>query len=52
MRTDKNENKKRNVSEGEPMEIYQQTYVIFNDPCMRRERPQPDSPLPNTDPLT
>ncbi len=34
------------------MEIYQQTYVIFNDPCMRRERPQPDSPLQNTDPLT
>lgn len=34
-------------------EIYQKTHVIFNDPCMWREKTTPArSPPPNTDPLT
>ncbi|KAM3610216.1 uncharacterized protein V6R79_000862 [Siganus canaliculatus] len=34
-------------------EIYQETRVIFNDPCMWREKTTPArSPPPNTDPLT
>lgn len=33
--------------------IYQETCVIFNDPCMWRGKTTPArSPLPNTDPLT
>lgn len=34
-------------------EIYQETRVIFNDPCMWRRKTTPArSPPPNTDPLT
>ncbi len=34
-------------------EIYQETRVIFNDPCMWRGKTTPArSPPPNTDPLT
>ena len=34
-------------------EIYQETHVIFNDPCMWREKTTlARSPPPNTDPLT
>lgn len=34
-------------------EIYQKTHVIFNDPCMWREKTTPArSRPPNTDPLT
>lgn len=33
--------------------IYQETRVIFNDPCMWRGKTTPArSPPPNTDPLT
>lgn len=54
--------KKREEEEGSKLmgtaergeeEIYQETRVIFNDPCMWRGKTTPArSPPPNTDPLT
>lgn len=58
----KTERQRRGDEEGSEMmgtaergeeEIYQETRMIFNDPCMWRGKTTPArSPPPNTDPLT
>ena len=50
---DEEESELMGTAERGKEEIYQETRVIFNDPCMWRGKTTPArSPPPNTDPLT
>lgn len=52
-RGDEEDSELMGTAERREEEIYQETRVIFNDPCMWRGKTTPArSPPPNTDPLT